>query len=51
MLKTFINAAAYDEKTLIAQTGIHVVFLISALAIALCDPIMPHAAGGKAVRH
>ena len=51
LLKTFINAAAYDEKTLIAQTGIHVVFLISALAIALCDRIMPHAAGGKAVRH
>lgn len=40
LLKTFINAKAYDEKTLIAQTGIHVVFLLSAMAIAYCDRIM-----------
>jgi tartrate/fumarate subfamily iron-sulfur-dependent hydro-lyase alpha chain len=40
LLKTFINAAAYDEKTLIAQTGIHVVFLVSALAIALSAGIV-----------
>jgi uncharacterized protein (TIGR00645 family) len=40
LLKTFINAANYDEKTLIAQTGIHVTFLFSALAIALCDRLM-----------
>ena len=40
LLKTFINAAAYDAKTLIAQTGIHVVFLLSAVAIAYCDRIM-----------
>ncbi len=40
LLKTFINAAAYDEKTLIAQTGIHVVFLLSAIAIAYSDRIM-----------
>jgi len=40
LLKTFINAAAYDEKTLIAQTGIHLVFLLSALAIAYCDRII-----------
>jgi uncharacterized protein (TIGR00645 family) len=43
LLKTFINAAAYDEKTLIAQTGIHVTFLLSALAIAASDRMMPHA--------
>ena len=30
LLKTFINAAAYDEKTLIAQVGIHITFLLSA---------------------
>ena len=40
LLKTFINASAHDTKTLLAQTGIHVVFLISAMAIALCDRLM-----------
>jgi uncharacterized protein (TIGR00645 family) len=44
LLKTFINAAAYDEKTLIAQTGIHITFLLSAMAIALSDRFMPAAA-------
>jgi uncharacterized protein (TIGR00645 family) len=43
LLKTFINAAAYDEKTIIAQVGIHLTFLVSALAIAAADRIMPHA--------
>ena len=32
LLKTFINAQAYDEKTLLWQTLIHVAFLFSALA-------------------
>ena len=40
LLKTFINASAYDIKTIVAQTGIHVVFLFSAMAIALCDRLM-----------
>lgn len=40
LLKTFINAAAYDTKTILAQTGIHVVFLVSALAIAYCDRLL-----------
>jgi len=40
LLKTFINAAAYDAKTLIAQTAIHITFLISAMAIAYCDRLM-----------
>ena len=40
LLKTFINAAAYDWKVVLAQTGIHVVFLLSALAIAYTDRIM-----------
>ena len=40
LLKTFINASAYDAKTLIAQTVIHTVFLLSALAIAYTDRIM-----------
>ena len=41
LLKTFINASAYDAKTLIAQTGIHITFLLSAMAIAAADRIMP----------
>jgi uncharacterized protein (TIGR00645 family) len=41
LLKTFINASAYDWKTIIAQTGIHLAFLLSAMAIAACDRIMP----------
>lgn len=40
LLKTFINAAAYDEKTLIAQTAIHITFLLSAVAIAYTDKLM-----------
>ncbi len=40
LLKTFINAEAYSEKLLWAQTGIHMVFLFSALAIAYTDRIM-----------
>ena len=43
LLKTFINAAAYDEKTIIAQVGIHVTFLFSALAIAATDRLIPAA--------
>ena len=39
LLKTFINASIYDEKTLLAQTGIHLVFLLSALAISYTDRI------------
>lgn len=40
LLKTFINASNYDEKTLMWQTIIHVAFLASAIAIALTDRIM-----------
>jgi uncharacterized protein (TIGR00645 family) len=40
LLKTFINAANYDEKVLIAQTAIHVTFLLSAMAIAYTDRLM-----------
>jgi uncharacterized protein (TIGR00645 family) len=39
LLKTFINAANYDEKTLLWQTVIHVAFLASAMAIAASDRI------------
>jgi uncharacterized protein (TIGR00645 family) len=44
LLKTFINASAYDWKTILAQTGIHLTFLLSAMAIAASDRIMPTAA-------
>lgn len=44
LLKTFINAAAYDEKTIIAQVGIHITFLLSAMAIAASDRLMPQPA-------
>jgi len=40
LLKTFINAANYDEKTLLWQTAIHLAFLLSALAVAAADRIL-----------
>jgi len=43
LLKTFINAANYEEKVLIWQTVIHLAFLLSAMAIAMCDRLLPHA--------
>ena len=48
LLKTFINAAAYDEKTILAQVGIHITFLLSALAIAATDRVL---AGARAASH
>ena len=45
LLKTFINAANYDIKVLMWQTIIHVVFLLSALAIAMTDRLMTHGQG------
>jgi uncharacterized protein (TIGR00645 family) len=48
LLKTFINAANYDVKVLMWQTIIHIVFLLSAMAIAYTDRLMSHgkSAGG-----
>ena len=40
LLKTFISAEAYSVKVLVAQTVIHTVFLLSALAIAYTDRLM-----------
>ena len=48
LLKTFINAGAYDTKVLLWQTVIHVAFLFSAMALAYTDrllgpyPAQPH---------
>ena len=44
LLKTFINAANYELQVLMWQTIIHVVFLLSALAIALTDKLMSNGA-------
>jgi uncharacterized protein (TIGR00645 family) len=43
LLKTFINAASYDEKTLMWQTFIHITFVLSALAIAYTEKIVTSA--------
>jgi uncharacterized protein (TIGR00645 family) len=48
LLKTFINAQAYSDRVLIAQTTIHITFLLSALAIAGVDRLMPHGRPRKA---
>ena len=40
LLKTFINADNYTDKVLIAQTAIHITFLLSAMAIAYTDRLM-----------
>jgi uncharacterized protein (TIGR00645 family) len=45
LLKTFINAGAYDNKVLMWQTLIHLAFLLSAMALAFVDRLLPqHAA-------
>ena len=51
LLKTFINAAAYDWKTIIAQVGIHITFLLSAIAIAAADRVMLPAASPHSKDH
>jgi uncharacterized protein (TIGR00645 family) len=40
LLKTFINADNYTDRVLIAQTAIHITFLLSAMAIAYTDRLM-----------
>jgi uncharacterized protein (TIGR00645 family) len=47
LLKTFINADNYADRVLIAQTAIHITFLLSAMAIAYTDKLM---AGQPATR-
>ncbi len=42
LLKTFINAQNYTDKVLIAQTVIHIAFLLSAMAIAYTDRLLHH---------
>ncbi len=40
LLRTFISADAYSVKALVAQTAIHITFLLSALAVAWTDRVM-----------
>jgi uncharacterized protein (TIGR00645 family) len=47
LLKTFINADNYTDRVLIAQTAIHITFLLSAIAIAYTDKIMSGIASGR----
>jgi len=47
LLKTFINAENYSDRVLIAQTVIHIAFLLSAMAIAYTDKMMSSAGNGK----
>jgi uncharacterized protein (TIGR00645 family) len=47
LLKTFINADNYSDKVLIAQTVIHITFLLSAMAIAYTDKLMSSVAAAK----
>ncbi|OJW92475.1 TIGR00645 family protein [Thiobacillus sp. 65-1402] len=42
LLKTFINAANLDEKVMLWQTVIHMAFIVSAVAIAYIDKLMPN---------
>ena len=45
LLKTFINADNYTDRVLIAQTVIHIAFLLSAMAIAYTDRLMARMPG------
>jgi uncharacterized protein (TIGR00645 family) len=47
LLKTFINADNYTDRVLIAQTVIHITFLLSAIAIAYTDKLMSGIAAQK----
>ena len=47
LLKTFINAQHHEEKVILAQIAIHLTFLLSAIAIAYTDSLMPHGPSPK----
>lgn len=44
LLKTFINAANTSSHTILAQIGIHMVFIVSAIAMAYTDKLMHQSA-------
>jgi uncharacterized protein (TIGR00645 family) len=47
LLKTFINADNLSDKVLISQTAIHIAFLLSAMAIAATDRLLPQPASSR----
>ncbi|MFT7723888.1 MAG: TIGR00645 family protein [Roseateles sp.] len=51
LLKTFINADNYTEKTLMWQTLIHIAFLLSAMAIAYTDRLLAQPAHHGGDKH
>ncbi len=51
LLKTFINAANYEDKVLLWQTVIHIAFLLSAMAIAYTDRLLAGTAKANAEAH
>jgi uncharacterized protein (TIGR00645 family) len=51
LLKSFISAGTLTDKTLMWQTIIHCVFLVSAIAIAYIDRLMSHAQPSAKANH
>ena len=51
LLKSFINAPALTDRVLIAQAGIHLCFLLSAMAVAMADRILATALPKPEARH
>lgn len=47
LLKTFISADNYTDRVLIAQTAIHITFLLSAMAIAYTEKLLHSAESSK----
>lgn len=47
LLKTFINASQLDTKTIVSQVGIHMAFVLSAVAMAYIDKLM----SGQSAEH
>ena len=43
LLKSFINADKLPDRVLIAQVGIHVCFLLSAMALGFADRLLSNA--------
>lgn len=51
LLKTFINAAHLEDRVILWQVAIHVVFLISAVMIAFTDKLMNQSLAIQHAKH
>lgn len=51
LLKTFINADKVIDRVILAQLGIHIAFLLSAMALAYADRLLGNGSHGKAAQH